>query len=480
MANHDNLNRDEAYFVQRTVLVSFVVLSVLINLLVLALQRQDDIRALLAEIHAETGSYSSALRQVEDIEDKTKRIDNQYIVACIMQDNKDFEPAAEQFLMLNGYKDSSDRYLRCRYDTASQYYDSGSYEEALEIFSELNNYSDSMLRKNQVMYSKAEKACTEGEYAQAIMLFLSLGDYGDAGQRAFDAALKVTGDQAAAEEMLTNGGMTGEEMERAIHIAERRSLMPEFSIAAGSYHTVVLRPDGTVAACGDNSSGQCDVSGWQNIVQVHAGSKHTVGLKSDGTVVATGDNRFGQCNVSDWTGVSELTVNDFNTIALLSDGTVESCGYNTYDSIERATNVSHVFSGGYGVIAITNDGTCIASHRSHSIMPAQRIIHASLNTGYAAFVYSDGTCAFSVDLGEIWEGIVHVDAGPTAVIGVDVNGGIKARFFRKSETVDMTTDKEVLQCAAGTAHFVFLTADGEVIAFGDNSLGQCDVKGLRE
>jgi len=27
-------------------------------------------------------------------------------------------------------------------------------------------------------------------------------------------------------------------------------------------HTVGLKPDGTVVAMGDNSSGQCDVSGW--------------------------------------------------------------------------------------------------------------------------------------------------------------------------------------------------------------------------
>ena len=33
---------------------------------------------------------------------------------------------------------------------------------------------------------------------------------------------------------------------------------------------------------------------------VAAGSSHTIGLRSDGTVVACGDNVFDQCNVSDW------------------------------------------------------------------------------------------------------------------------------------------------------------------------------------
>jgi alpha-tubulin suppressor-like RCC1 family protein len=33
---------------------------------------------------------------------------------------------------------------------------------------------------------------------------------------------------------------------------------------------------------------------------VAAGEFHTVGLKADGTVVAVGDNSFGQCNVGGW------------------------------------------------------------------------------------------------------------------------------------------------------------------------------------
>jgi len=44
----------------------------------------------------------------------------------------------------------------------------------------------------------------------------------------------------------------------------------------------------------------CNVAGWTNITQVAAGLWHTVGLKADGTVVAVGLNSFGQCNVDGW------------------------------------------------------------------------------------------------------------------------------------------------------------------------------------
>ena len=39
---------------------------------------------------------------------------------------------------------------------------------------------------------------------------------------------------------------------------------------------------------GGVTTGQLDVGSWTNIVQVAAGGYHTVGLKSDGTVVAVG------------------------------------------------------------------------------------------------------------------------------------------------------------------------------------------------
>ena len=54
-----------------------------------------------------------------------------------------------------------------------------------------------------------------------------------------------------------------------------------------------LKSDGTMVAVGWNGLGQCDVSGWTDIIQIAAGGIHTVGLKSDGTVVTTGGTTTG-------------------------------------------------------------------------------------------------------------------------------------------------------------------------------------------
>lgn len=71
----------------------------------------------------------------------------------------------------------------------------------------------------------------------------------------------------------------------------------------GNAHTIGLKSDGTVVAVGWNEYGQCNVSGWRDIVAEAAGCAHSLGLKSDGTVVAVGDNKYGQCDVSGWRGI---------------------------------------------------------------------------------------------------------------------------------------------------------------------------------
>ncbi|MHC4911482.1 MAG: RCC1-like domain-containing protein, partial [Planctomycetota bacterium] len=45
---------------------------------------------------------------------------------------------------------------------------------------------------------------------------------------------------------------------------------------------------------------------WTDIQQVSAGYCHTVGLKTDGTAVAVGCNSNGQCDVSGWTDIVQV------------------------------------------------------------------------------------------------------------------------------------------------------------------------------
>ena len=117
-------------------------------------------------------------------------------------------------------------------------------------------------------------------------------------------------------------------------------------VSAGNSHTVGLKADGTVVAVGFNCGGSCDVSSWQDIVQVSAGDDHTVGLKADGTVVATeyiGKRELyhGQCEVSDWRDIVQVSAGSYHTVGLKSDGTVVAVGLN--DDTQRDINGWRLF-----------------------------------------------------------------------------------------------------------------------------------------
>lgn len=71
-------------------------------------------------------------------------------------------------------------------------------------------------------------------------------------------------------------------------------------VAAGGWHTVLLRSDGTAVAFGLSFHGQCTISPLEDgltYMQVAAGEVHTVLLRSDGTAVAFGCLDDGRCVV---------------------------------------------------------------------------------------------------------------------------------------------------------------------------------------
>jgi len=116
-------------------------------------------------------------------------------------------------------------------------------------------------------------------------------------------------------------------------------------MAAGVAHVLVLRPDGTVAAWGDNAAGQLGdgtleprsapttVPGLTGVVAVAAMDRSSWALKADGSVWAWGNNEQGQIGGSEprrlqpqpmagLTGVVELAVGFQHAVVRRADGSL--------------------------------------------------------------------------------------------------------------------------------------------------------------
>ena len=221
------------------------------------------------------------------------------------------------------------------------------------------------------------------------------------------------------------------------------------SVSAGFWHTVGLKPDGTVVAVGGNKYGECTVAGWKNIVSVSAGDAYTVGLKSDGTVVAVGRNYYGQCNVSGWADIVSVFAGNYHTVGLKSDGTVVAVGRNN----EGQCNVSDwrdivaVTAGISHTVCLKSDGTVAAVGR---------------NDG--------GRCNVSD-----WTDIVAVTAGIYHTVGLKSDGTVAAVGRNDGGRCNVSDWTDIVSVSAGIYHTVGLKSDGTVVAVGNNNSGQCDV-----
>ncbi len=279
--------------------------------------------------------------------------------------------------------------------------------------------------------------------------------------------------------------------------------VPAQHISGGQYHTLAVRPNGTVAVWGGHNLdvydyGQATVPpGLVNVVGVSASRFHNLALRSDGTVVAWGRNDHGESSVpSGLKNVVMVSAGWSHSLALRSDGTIVAWGSNidgeTSVPISAQHNVAAVYAGRDYSIALLRNGTVVAWGSPSGGGPG-------LPTDLTNIVAIAGTAALTSDgrikvwgnssgyspqaLQEVqaWRGVTAIAYNGGTLLALKGDGTILAKYtLWKSPDGDKSDQvpaglSSVVEIAVGEGHGLAVKGDGHVVAWGENYDGQLDV-----
>ena len=172
-------------------------------------------------------------------------------------------------------------------------------------------------------------------------------------------------------------------------------------VAAGSDHSLFLKSDGSLWAMGNNNFGQLgdgttDNDNYNtnfpeqivasNVTAIAAGGYHSLFLKSDGSLWAMGDNEYGQLGDGSTnnmkvpeqivaSNVTAIAAGGWHSLFLKSDGSLWAMGVDFYGQLGDGTfrttapfgtsqpeqivarNVTAIVAGGYHSLFLENDGS---------------------------------------------------------------------------------------------------------------------------
>ncbi len=230
------------------------------------------------------------------------------------------------------------------------------------------------------------------------------------------------------------------------------------AVAAGAWHNLALRANGTVLAWGSSYSGQCEVPATlTDALAIAAGGYHSLAIRANGAVLAWGNNDYGQTNVpADLKQAIGLAAGTWHSLALQPDGTVLAWGDDSFGQCSVPAGLNNVVAlaaGGNHSLALRADGT---------------VVGWGENTDGEGFYAGQSSPPLGLT------NVVALAAGEYHSLAVLKTGALMAWGDDAQGQCDIPLGlTNVVAAAGGGAHSLALRADGSVVAWGADWNGQC-------
>jgi hypothetical protein len=231
------------------------------------------------------------------------------------------------------------------------------------------------------------------------------------------------------------------------------------AIAAGSWHSLILRSDDSLLAFGDDSDGQIDLpANLTNVLAIAAGGYHSLALNFDGTVTAWGNNFYDQTTVPPGlSNVTAVAAGTWHSMALSANGTVVAWGLDTSDQTSVPQDLAHVVA--------------IAAAGNHSLALCSNGTVVAWGDNYDALGDFAGQSFVPFDL----TNVVAIGAGDYHSLAIKADGSVVTWGLDSDGQCDVPASlTNAVAIVGGNAHTVALKPDSTIAAFGNDWNGQCD------
>jgi len=234
-----------------------------------------------------------------------------------------------------------------------------------------------------------------------------------------------------------------------------------------------LGPAARLAAWGDNTGGQIDVpAGLSNIVAAAGGDLHTIALRTNGKLAAWGSNSDGQTNIPPHLpSIVSIAAGASHNLAIGADGSLFAWGNNAagqcnipYSSISQPLSIS---AGDEHSLSLLANGTvAVWGDDTYGQTQVPDVLTPQYGWPWWGIFWPNPN----------WMPASAIAAGRNHNLAVLTNGVVVAWGDNSGGQCNVPADlTNAVAVAGGYLHSVALRTDGTVLAWGDNTYGQTNV-----